>query len=195
MDNAADDRALVRAIAGGDAKALERLFTRNQTRVFRYLVRVVHDEAAAAALMNDVFLAAWQDAARCDRRSEPSTWLLSIAHAKAASVRPKQNDDSNSPDTAETRPGHNAASLAGNNAASLEGDETDDGAPIRAAMAGLSGEHCEILDLVYFQEQSIAQVATVLAVSQAAVKARMLKARKELSELLKAGGIDRGWPR
>ena len=62
MDQASDDRALIKSIAGGDAKALERLFARNQTRVFRYLTRVVRNEAIAEELMNEVFLAVWQGA-------------------------------------------------------------------------------------------------------------------------------------
>jgi RNA polymerase sigma-70 factor (ECF subfamily) len=38
------------------------------------------------------------------------------------------------------------------------------------------------------------QVAEILAIPEATVKTRMFYARKRLSELLKAAGIDRGWP-
>jgi len=61
-------------------------------------------------------------------------------------------------------------------------------------MKGLSTEHREILDLVYYQEQSVSEVAEILGIPEATVKTRMFYARKKLSELLQARGIDRGWP-
>ena len=70
----------------------------------------------------------------------------------------------------------------------------DKAAAMRAAMQGLSAEHREVLDLVYYQEQSVAEVAEILSIPEATVKTRMFYARKKLSELLKARGVDRGWP-
>ncbi len=40
----------------------------------------------------------------------------------------------------------------------------------------------------------MAEVAEVLGIPEATVKTRMFYARKKLSELLLARGIDRGWP-
>lgn len=188
MDPASDDRALIRAIAGGDAKALERLFSRNQTRVFRYLVRVVRNEAVAEELMNEVFLAAWQGAGRYEGRSEPTTWLLSIAHNKAVSALRKKREVSGVFDEA-------SAELEDDgDSPEVTAQKSDKSAQIRAAMSGLSAEHREILDLVYYQEQSVSEVAEVLGIPEATVKTRMFYARKKLSELLKERGVDRGWP-
>ena len=64
MQSHAEDRALLKAIAAGDAKALEHLFARAQTRVFRFLVRVVGTQAIAEELLNEVFLSVWQNAHR-----------------------------------------------------------------------------------------------------------------------------------
>ena len=188
MEQASDDRALIRAIAGGDAKALERLFSRNQTRVFRYLVRVVRNEAVAEELMNEVFLAAWQGAGRYEGRSEPTTWLLSIAHNKAVSALRKKREVSGGFDEA-------SAELEDtDDSPEVTAQKSDKSAQIRAAMTGLSAEHREILDLVYYQEQSISEAAEVLGIPEATVKTRMFYARKKLSELLKERGVDRGWP-
>jgi RNA polymerase sigma-70 factor (ECF subfamily) len=185
---AADDRALIRAISGGDAKALERLFMRNQTRVFRYLVRMVRNEAFAEELLNEVFLGAWNGASRYEGRSEPATWLLSIAHNKAVSALRKKRE---------------VAGYDEETAGEIEDDDdtpdviaqkADKSAQIRAAMQGLSPEHREILDLVYYQEQSVSEAAEVLGIPEATVKTRMFYARKKLGDILKERGIDRGWP-
>jgi RNA polymerase sigma-70 factor, ECF subfamily len=188
MEAASDDRALIKAIAGGDAKALERLFARNQTRVFRYLTRVVRNEAVAEELMNEVFLAAWQSAGRYEGRSEPSTWLISIAHNKAVSSLRKKREVSGYDDDAAAQIEDDA------DTPEVTSQKMDKAAQMRAAMKGLSSEHREILDLVYYQEQSVSEAAEILRIPEATVKTRMFYARKKLSELLVERGVDRGWP-
>ena len=86
MPAQAEERALLEAIASGDAKALERLFARTETRVFRFIMRVVKNHAIAEELLNEVFLTVWQNANRYEGRSEPLTWMLSIARKRSSSL-------------------------------------------------------------------------------------------------------------
>src|SRR5436309_15837302 len=65
---------------------------------------------------------------------------------------------------------------------------------IRKCLMGLSAEHREIVDLVYYHEKSVEEVAEIVGIPMNTVKTRMFYARKRLAELLKAGGIERGWP-
>jgi len=66
-----------------------------------------------------------------------------------------------------------------------------------AAIAGLprSDEedlvHREIIDLAYYQDKPINEVAEILGVPENTVKTRMFHARRRLSELLAQAGIDR----
>jgi len=77
-------------------------------------------------------------------------------------------------------------------AAALE--KKDKSATIRKCLMGLSAEHREIVDLVYYHEKSVEEVAEIVGIPMNTVKTRMFYARKRLAELLKAGGIERGWP-
>ena len=70
----------------------------------------------------------------------------------------------------------------------------DKGAVLRQCLSALSTEHREIIDLVYYHEKSVEEVAGIVGIPEATVKTRMFYARKKLSELLKERGIDRGWP-
>ncbi len=63
-----------------------------------------------------------------------------------------------------------------------------------SAWRGLSAEHREIIDLVYYHEKSVEEVAEIVGIPENTVKTRMFYARKKLAELLKAAGIERGWP-
>ena len=65
---------------------------------------------------------------------------------------------------------------------------------LRQCMTKLSAEHREIIDLVYYHEKSVEEVAKIVGVPENTVKTRMFYARKRLGELLKAAGVERGWP-
>jgi RNA polymerase sigma-70 factor (ECF subfamily) len=134
-----------------------------------------------------MFLDVWRQAGRFEGRSAVSTWLLAIARFKALSAlrrRPDEEldeekaagieDPSDSPETA------------------LE--KKDKSAIIRKCLTGLSAEHREIIDLVYYHEKSVEEVALIVGIPENTVKTRMFYARKRLAELLKAEGIERGWP-
>jgi len=73
-------------------------------------------------------------------------------------------------------------------------EKKDKSAVIRKCLVGLSAEHREIIDLVYYHEKSVGEVAEIVGIPENTVKTRMFYARKRLSELLKAAGIERGWP-
>ena len=73
-------------------------------------------------------------------------------------------------------------------------EKKDKGAILGKCLTGLSAEHREIVDLVYYHEKSVEEVAEIVGIPENTVKTRMFYARKRLAELLKAEGIERGWP-
>ena len=72
------------------------LFARHHVRVFRFVLRLVRDEATAEDLISEVFLDVWRQASRFEGRAAVSTWLLAIARFKALSAlrrKPEQELD------------------------------------------------------------------------------------------------------
>jgi len=129
----------------------------------------------------------WRQAGRFEGRSAVSTWLLAIARFKALSAlrrKPDEELDDEAAEAIEDPTDDPEVSLA----------KKDKGAVIRKCLAGLSAEHREIIDLVYYHEKSVEEVAVIVGIPEATVKTRMFYARKKLGELLKAAGIERGWP-
>jgi RNA polymerase sigma-70 factor (ECF subfamily) len=55
---------------------------------------------------------------------------------------------------------------------------------VRRALMRLSPEHREVIDLVYYHEKSVEEVAHILDVPPATVKTRMFYARKKLADLI-----------
>ena len=62
-------------------------------------------------------------------------------------------------------------------------------ATIRRSLTQLSLAHREIVDLVYYHERSIEDVAAIVGIPVSTVKTRMFYARKHLGELLSSQGI------
>jgi RNA polymerase sigma-70 factor (ECF subfamily) len=181
------DEVLIGRIAGGDRLAMQVLFARHHVRVYRFVLRLVRNESTAEDLISDVFLDVWRQAGKFEGRAAVSTWMLSIARFKALSALRRRTE----------------VELDDETASAIE-DEADDpeealakkdtGAALRRCLSRLSAEHREIVDLVYYHEKSVAEVASIVGIPEATVKTRMFYARKKLSELLKEQGMDRGWP-
>src|ERR1044072_4056698 len=83
---ATSDEVLIGRIASGDRLAMQVLFARHHVRGFRFVLRLVRDEAAAEDLISEVFLDVWRQAGRFEGRAAVSTWLLAIARFKALSA-------------------------------------------------------------------------------------------------------------
>jgi len=64
----------------------------------------------------------------------------------------------------------------------------NEGEVLRRCLSALSPTHGEIIDLVYYHEKSVAEVAAIVDAPEATVKTRMFYARKHLAELVKAAG-------
>ena len=77
------DQMLVERIAVGDKLAMQVLFARHRTAIYRWLYRLVGNETVAEDLLSDVFFHVWRQAGRFEGRSAVTTWLLSIARFKA----------------------------------------------------------------------------------------------------------------
>jgi RNA polymerase sigma-70 factor (ECF subfamily) len=184
---AKSDEVLIGRIANGDRLAMQVLYARHHVRVFRFVMRFVRDESMAEDLISEVFLDVWRQAGRFEGRSAVSTWMLAIARFKALSALRRRPDEELDEETA-------GAIEDPNDDPGTTLEKKDRGAIIRKCLVGLSADHREIIDLVYYHEKSVEEVAEIVGIPENTVKTRMFYARKRLAELLKAAGIERGWP-
>ncbi len=178
------DEVLVGLIAQGDRDAMQVLFGRYNIRVFRFLTRFVGNAATAEDLVSEVFIEAWRHADRFEARSQVLTWLLAIARHKALSMLRKRSTDELDDDVIEfiEDPSDNPE---------VAMQKTERSALLQDCLKQLSPAHREIIDLVYYHERTIDDVADIIGVPQNTVKTRMFYARKRMAELMAARGLDR----
>jgi RNA polymerase sigma-70 factor (ECF subfamily) len=183
-DEDSADEGLLGLVARGDKAAMRALFGRFNVRVFRFLVRLVNNDALAEELLNEVFIAVWRHAGQFRGRSRVSTWLLAIARQKALSVLTRRTEEEL--DEIALR---SIEDPADNPEASLRKVERN--RLLRGCLEQLSPAHREVIDFVYYHERTIEEVAEILAIPNSTVKTRMFYARKRLGELVAARGIER----
>jgi RNA polymerase sigma-70 factor (ECF subfamily) len=175
----ASDESLVQRIAAGDQVAMQALFARHQVHLYRFLARIVRDETLAEDLLSDVFLDVWRQAGSFEARSSVSTWLFAMGRYKALSAlrrrRELELDDKMA--SALVDPADNPETAM---------RKKNTGEVLRQRVADLSPAHREIIDLVYYHEKSVSEVAKILAIPEATVKTRMFYARKRLGNLVEA---------
>jgi RNA polymerase sigma-70 factor (ECF subfamily) len=153
------------------------LYNRHRVRVFRFAIRLVGDAASAEDVVSEAFLEVWRQADRFERRSSVSTWIMSIARFKALSVRRRRQEVDLDEKLAETIADQSSTPEQ----AVLEMDRS---AQLRACLTQLSPDHREIVDLVYYHDKTIEEVAEIVGVPKNTVKTRMFYARKRLAQLL-----------
>ncbi|PWB66504.1 MAG: RNA polymerase subunit sigma [Bradyrhizobiaceae bacterium] len=181
-----NDDALMKRIATGDQRAMQVLFARHNVRVYRFILRIVGNATVAEDLTSDVFLDVWRQADRFESRSAVSTWLLAIARFKAlSSLRNRAGEQYDEDFVA------NIEDPADDPEVAMQ--KNDKAAMLRKCLELLSPAHREIIDLVYYHEKSVAEVAAIVGVPENTVKTRMFYARKRLAELLAAEGVDAAW--
>jgi RNA polymerase sigma-70 factor, ECF subfamily len=176
------DAALMRRIAAADRSAMHTLFLRHHLAVYRFVLQCLQEKALAEDVTSDVFLDVWHGASGFQGRSTVLTWILAIARQKtAAAARTKGRAP---------RGGIGAAVAESfdDPAAPLQAEDRN--TVLRRCMTRLSVEHREVIDLVYYQEQSMESIAVILGVPRSTAKTRVFSARKRLADELQKSGVD-----
>jgi RNA polymerase sigma-70 factor (ECF subfamily) len=176
------DQALLESIAASVKLAMQVLFQRHSVRVYRFVLRLIGNPSLAEEIVSEVFLNVWQHAGSFDGKCQVTTWLLAIARHKALSALRRRPEAQLDEDMAATLadPGEDAESVL---------DRKERSKIIRACLTQLSPAHREIIDLVYYHEKSVDEVARIVDAPKSTVKTRMFYARSHLAKLLAAAGV------
>jgi RNA polymerase sigma-70 factor, ECF subfamily len=176
------DEMLISLIADGDKRAMQVLYARHNVKVYRFILRLTGNQSLAEDLVSDVFLDVWRQAEGFESKSQVSTWLLAIARYKALSALRRRTDEHLDDQMAAT------IEDTADNPETVVGTK-DRNTIVQKCLTQLSPAHREVIDLVYYHEKSVDEVAKITGVPAATVKTRMFYARNKMQELLKASGV------
>jgi RNA polymerase sigma-70 factor (ECF subfamily) len=194
-----DDLSLVKAVAKGNSRALERIYDRYSRGVYSLALRLLSDSPAAEEVVQETFLKLWrQPSAYQPERGRLLPWLLGVAHHHAVDVlRRRQLEQRHRVPPPPHANGDGLADLVDNlGLTSAEGDPQaragafEQRVVIGRALASLPIEQRVPLELAYFRGMTQFEVATLLGLPLGTVKTRM---RLGLQQLRKAPDLSRLW--
>jgi RNA polymerase sigma-70 factor (ECF subfamily) len=157
------------------------LYGRHNFGVLRFISRLIADVGEAEDLASEVFIEVWNQAGRFEGRSQVLTWILAIARFKALTALGRRRD---------LELDQAAAELIedGTDTPEQTTVNQDLAAQLRTCLAQMSREHREVIELFYYREKSIEEVAKIMRTPKSTVKTRVYYARRRLGGLLLTRG-------
>jgi len=192
-DNEAE---LIRSVCDGEREAFYELVHPYERMVYATAISVVKNPADAEEVAQEAVLKAFSNLATFRAESKFSTWLLQITYNEARMKLRKVRshlyeaiDDSQPSEDADYWP-KDFADWRPIPSELFERDEVR--RAIQNATNSLSRTYREVFVLRDVQNLSTKETATILGISEGAVKIRLLRARLQMRDTL-APGIDGSW--
>ena len=184
------DLRLVELAQQGDLHSYDALVTRHRARIFAMIRNMIHQEADAWDLSQEVFIKAWRALPRFEARAQFSTWLYRIAHNTVYDWVRKRKIESAGELNDELFDRERIDSSSFTTPAGGESpDETMAHGELRekieAALGKLSPEHREVVVLKDVQGLAYKEIAEVMECSIGTVMSRLFYARQKLQTMLK----------
>lgn len=158
---------IVRMARDNDRQAFAVLFGHYFPRVKAYLLRVGAQPSAAEELAQETMLRAWRKASAFDPEAgAASTWIFIIArNLRIDRLRGERGRDELNPDPSDAPDAPETGEMV---AITKERSQS-----VRKALAALSPEQSQIIELFYFEERSHSEIARSLGVPLGTVKSRV----------------------
>ena len=173
------DTLLLKNIAKGDREAFTTLYRNYQPRLVKFCSRILkNDIALAADIADEALIEVWKSAGSFSGRSQPSTWIHSIARFRLIGYL-RKNKELLQDESSEWLNFEDESLLPEEQIVISQRDDV-----VISSLGKLSNKHREVIELVYFRELSIKDIAAMLDISENTVKTRMFYARNHLKGIL-----------
>lgn len=169
---------ILERFVAGDLDAFETLFRQRQRDVYRWIVAIVRDPAAAEDLTIEAFWRIYRARARFDPNREFGAWARRIAANVALSYLSSSQAAAELPDGLAADPEPDAV------------EQRETRRAIRTAFEELPAKLRAVASLALIEEQPYAEIAGALGISVSAVKSREFRAVRLLRKKLRSLGIN-----
>jgi len=169
----------IHRVLAGDKGAFRPLVERYADRVLAFCRSRRLEEEEAADISQEVFLRAFRSLRSFRIGESFPAWLIAIAANRVRTRGTKRGNDERKIAAIGAETGSGAAPDS-----SIEVEKKLEAEAIRASVAKLPGDQRNVVELYYFAELPVADVARILGLGEEAVKSRLFRARKKLRSLL-----------
>lgn len=173
-----EESDLIASILRGNSQAFGILMNRYTKLCFSIAYRVCQDAEQAQDIVQDSFISAYENLKDFNQESKFSTWLYRITLNKALAFK-KKHKFFETADELEVKSEENDVEIQ------MENEKK-----IQEALSLLNDKERIIIDLYYYQEQSIREISIICQVTEANVKVIMHRARKKMSDTIKLHAVN-----
>ncbi len=190
MNDPDDDFRLVALAQQGDMSAYDALVTRHRGKIYAMIRNMIHQEAEAWDISQEVFIKAWHALPKFEAKARFSTWLYRIAHNAVYDWTRKRKIESAGElnDEIFERERIDSSSFttpAGGESPATLMSHGELRVKIQTALGKLSAEHREVVLLKDVQGLSYKEIAEAMSSTLGTVMSRLFYARQKLQALLK----------
>ena len=180
------EQELVRAAAGGDTEAFERLVETYENKIYTLALRMSGSPDDAGDIAQEAFLAAWRGLPAFRGEAGFATWLYRLASNAAIDYLRRQRKQRGELSLDDEELGLDAVDAGPGPQDAAEGEEVR--SAVAAGLGALSEGHRQVLVLREIQGLSYEEIADVLEVDLGTVKSRISRARTALRKILLENG-------
>lgn len=177
MESLPDERRWIARFQAGDSSAFETIMSHYEPYVLGLLWRMTGDRARAEDLCQETFIRVLKGLPRFRGESGLKTWIFRIARNTGTDLF-RASDPATEPLDEEA--GAHSTPSPQDPSRSLERDQIR--ALVERAMAALPPIPKSVLHLFYWDELSVAEIASVLNLPEGTVKTHLFRGRKALRE-------------
>ena len=181
MHNKSSDIEIIDAVLGGNQQAYAELVKRHQRYIFTLALRFTRNRENAEEVSQDVFVKAYRSLGSYQRSAKFSTWLYTIVYHTSMTYLRKKKVDTSSIDDEETIIQLESHSSGLDNYLAEKKSQTF---YVNKAIEMLLPDDATIINLFYHGEQSLEEIAVVMAMEANTVKVKLHRARHRLKEKL-----------
>lgn len=179
------DEQLMQEIERGHAAAFDLLYHRYTDKLYRYLFRLLNNDAAKAEdFLQELFLKVLNAASSFDASKSLSTWLYTIATNMC------RNEWRNTSNRQRLMKSFEPWEHHSNKTVNEKIDEKYRNKILQDVMNELENEDQEILQLRFQQEMSIREIAAITGLPEGTVKSRIFYLLKKMAKQLKSNSIE-----
>ena len=184
-DGAACDEALMKAIAEGNSASLSALYDRYSSILKALIIRVVHDEAEADDLLQEVFLQVWQQARNYSAdKGKPLGWIVTLSRRRAIDRLRKRQAYCRAKDRFEVTTDRQPVSWVHNR---IENDIhlEDMRAFLNMKIQALPPHQRHAIEMAFFKGMSQREIAVATETPLGTIKTRLELGLRKLSESIR----------
>lgn len=182
-DTPPDGRVLELLQAGDAARAFDCVLQHFEGKVYRLCRAILRNPAESEDTAQESLIRIWKALPRFDGRAALSTWIYAVTRNRCLTAIERRRELHSLSDTAIELEADAASAV-------VEKDPDDPLALLRELAEGLPERYRRVLILFYYEDRSVAEVASQLGIPEGTVKTNLFRARALLLEQLERHGLN-----